>query len=190
MLESPRIRFSELRSSIHEEFHKFEDFIPQGMHTRRNEFYGATDALFDTIDMLRYAKSLHIKSGESERKLIAYGILNAMYVQQDSVGLLAKIILLGKVEISGPIRVLRNRLAGHPAFADRNGGTSSIPVQMKPGKLGFQIYGLPDNDIDRFFQADIDDLIDQNYVELLPHLENVHAGLNRHFEMYERQLAN
>ncbi|WP_298333999.1 hypothetical protein [Asticcacaulis sp.] len=176
------IKFSQLRESIHKQFQYSEDYIKGVFHTDRNAFYGATDALLDTIEMLRIAKSLHIKGNETERKLIAYGILNAVYVQQDSVKILFDLILKENLNINSRIRTLRNRLSGHPTYAKHSGETSSIPARMPPGRLEFQIYGLPTNDPDKFFQMDIDEFINENYSNLMPTMQRIESSIKNYLK--------
>lgn len=87
-------------------------------------FFGATDALLDTQFALSDI-ARGIPTGKQHAILACYGYLQALYIQQDAVALIWRAL-----EISGSpltdrrvqeVRELRNRIAGHPARAEKLG---------------------------------------------------------------------
>lgn len=117
------ISLEEIRSRIHEKSNKYFSFGHRRWDkTKRNMFYGATDALLDAGSAAEsYGPA--IKSGVGSKLLACYGFLQAIYIQQDAVITLSNALDIDwdieKNQILSTIRETRNRLTGHPAWADR-----------------------------------------------------------------------
>lgn len=112
-------RYSAIRQRLHDKAHTYFIFEKLAL-PKRNQFFGATDALLDTnIDASQYSKSI-IHAPEA-KLLLCYGFLQTLYVQQDSVQVLSKAVGLkwraNNVPELSKIRDVRNRLSGHPAEA-------------------------------------------------------------------------
>ncbi|HZT24213.1 MAG TPA: hypothetical protein VFA57_00800 [Pseudolabrys sp.] len=95
-------------------------------------FYGATDALLDA-SMAASAYDKAVKSDPAVDLLVCYGFLQALYIQQDAVWTLSRSIGLDWHPNNDPkireIRDLRNRLTGHPAFAEKSRQLSSAIIE-------------------------------------------------------------
>lgn len=87
-------------------------------------FLGATDALLDT----EFALSNVARGVPSDRQhaiLACYGYLQALYIQQDAVALIWRALGIAGNPLADTrvrrVRELRNRIAGHPARAEKLG---------------------------------------------------------------------
>src|SRR5258708_1972475 len=86
--------YSAVRSRLHDKSHNYFFFaLGRWDRARRNMFYGSTDALLDaTQAAASYSKSV---SGDTGANLLAcYGFLQALYIQQDAVGVLSRSVEL------------------------------------------------------------------------------------------------
>jgi hypothetical protein len=183
----------QLRSEVHAKFQRHENetgVFPPG----RNAFYGATDALWDTHDALL---SLERGFPQGAAKLSVYGLLQALFIQQDAVVMIDVLTRIGDPDkfpndlhegpLFGPIRVLRNRVAGHPVYAKLCDGTAAIPLVRSPYHLEAAIYGLKEgNEGERFPRFHIGELIEQNAEGLLPILAQANGLLNEPKEIFDR----
>ena len=186
-------QLADLRGQVHAKFQRHEDEV--GFSTPgRNAFYGATDALLDTHEAL-----LSLEKGlpPGKEKLAVYGLLQALFIQQDAVVMIEVLTSRGDPDkqpndlhenpIFGPIRVLRNRVAGHPVYAGRAGGTAAIPLVRDPFYLEAAIYGLAGGTHgEQFPRFHIGELINQNAVGLLPILERSNLLLDQPNEVFKR----
>ena len=104
-------------------------------------FYGATDALADTVHAASNYESA-ISSNAGSNLLVCYGFLQALYVQQDAVITLSRALGLrwhpNNHERLKQIREARNRLAGHPARA----GERENPRRLSAAIIGYDITKL------------------------------------------------
>ncbi|RYG94497.1 MAG: hypothetical protein EON58_16115 [Alphaproteobacteria bacterium] len=185
---------SELQSSIHHKWERYEQFTLRRFDTpRRNEFYGATDALWDTDHALRSVWN-GLPKQEGLAKLVAYGMLQALVSQQEAAKSLREIILprlawkVSDVTELQRIRILRVRLSGHIVLARHYGGTASTINVRDPDFISGVIYGLDSESADRFPKASIQGLILENSAGLLPLLTEVDRALNEP-EMVFRTLS-
>jgi hypothetical protein len=79
--------YSAILEGIHEKAQEYLFFERLSKH-KRNQFFGATDALFDTnINASDY--SVGFRSAPRAGILLCYGFLQVLYVQQDAVKTLA-----------------------------------------------------------------------------------------------------
>ncbi|MGC1862850.1 MAG: hypothetical protein WA733_17480 [Methylocystis sp.] len=166
-------RFAEVRGRIHAKADSY--FVFERYCTRKkNQFFGATDALFDTNisasdfrDAFRAAPNAGI--------LLCYGFLQALYVQQDALQTLSKAVGLDWKPDDDPelskIRDIRNRLC-HPAESGerkKNGRISSAIIPQhsisEPGFIGAIYYDDKfENvsvDVDRFLSLNQERLLEQ-----------------------------
>lgn len=172
-----------MRSQIHQKWHDYEFHVLNRLDTpKRGKFYGATDGLLDVDDAFHGIEA-GVRSGTPFRKLIGYGFLQALVIQQDAVAALNDVVLeeAWKPTAVGSlrrIRELRNRLSGHPVFADRSGRTTSI-IEVREHEIGGSIYGIPDAPFsERFPNERFVDLIAENALHLCPTMERVCAALD------------
>lgn len=179
-----RARLSALQSSIHERWERHETYVVKCLRTPgRNQFYGATDALWDMDDALRGVWN-GLPSQRQIAKLTAYGILQALVTQQDAVESLGELILPDQkwrphaVPTLRRIRTLRVRLSGHVAYARSSGRTASIINVDDPTMIAGTIYGLsPEAGWERFPREPIRSLISDNAAALTPKLEEIDHAL-------------
>ena len=113
--------YSAVRNRLHRKSHSYFVFaFGRWDRSRRAMFYGATDALLDTTQAAASYANV-ISSNTGSNLLACYGFLQALYIQQDAVGILSRSMgLTWKPENSSrlaEIREIRNRLTGHPALA-------------------------------------------------------------------------
>jgi len=165
--ESPdaRSKLSDLQSSIHDKWQRYEDVLSFYSTPGRNKFFGATDALWDMDDALRGVWN-GLPSPKPVAKLAAYGTLQALLIQQDAVHSLCEVVLPhmkwsphSDAELKR-IRILRHRLSGHVAYAASSGRTASIIDVDDPMMIAGTIYGLPrGQEGERFPLEPIRDLI-------------------------------
>jgi hypothetical protein len=125
--------FSTIRTRIHNKSHNYFFFeLGRWDRASRGMFYGATDALLDATQAA--ASYPNVVSSDTAVNLLAcYGFLQALYIQQDAVGILSRSVGLSwKPEDENrlkEIREIRNRLTGHPALAgDRRRMSSSAII--------------------------------------------------------------
>ncbi len=87
-------------------------------------FFGATDALLDTEFALSNVAG-GVPAAKQHAILACYGYLQALYIQQDAVALIWKALDLSGEPLADlkvrRVRELRNRIAGHPARAEKLG---------------------------------------------------------------------
>jgi hypothetical protein len=129
-------------------------------------FFGATDALLDTEFALSNV-SRGVPADKQHGILACYGYLQALYIQQDAVALIWRALNIAGEPLADPkvqqVRELRNRIAGHPARAEK----------MGPGKRpSSAIINLHDINPSSGFKAviyydDDMDVVDVSFTELL-----------------------
>jgi hypothetical protein len=91
----------------------------------------------------------------------------------------------------GDIRILRNRVAGHPAYAASSGRTAAIPLVHRPYRLGAAIYGIPDRPMaERNPEFHIGDLVRLNAAGILPILTKASELLDQPKAVFERLALN
>lgn len=191
-----RARLSALQSSIHDRWESHETNVINCLRTPgRNQFYGATDALWDMDDALRGAWN-GLPSQRQIAKLTAYGILQALVTQQDAVESLCELILPDQkwkahaVPTLKRIRTLRIRLSGHVAYARSSGRTASIINVDDPMMIAGTIYGLSaDAGWERFPREPIRTLITENASGLTPTLQEIDAALSEPEQVFGRLRA-
>ena len=119
------LAFAEVRERLHT---KAGDYfvcdLKRWNRAKWRLFFGATDALLDT----EFALSNVARGVPADRQhaiLACYGYLQALYIQQDAVALVWKALNLPGDPLADPkvqrVRELRNRIAGHPARAEKMG---------------------------------------------------------------------
>jgi hypothetical protein len=183
---------SDLQTSIHDKWERYEQHVLARYDTpRRNEFYGATDALWDTDHALRSVWN-GLPTNRALAKLVAYGLLQALVTQQEAAKSLTRIVVpelcwkVSDVPDLKRIRTLRVRLSGHIVFAERSGGTASTINVDDPEFISGAVYGLGKDSEDRFPKEPIRKLICDNAVGITPILRDVDAALDRPHELFVR----
>lgn len=92
--------------------------------TAQRLFLGATDALLDTEFALSNVAG-GIPADRQQAVLACYGYLQALYIQQDAVALIWRALGIAGDPLADTkvrrVRELRNRVAGHPARAEKLG---------------------------------------------------------------------
>ncbi len=195
-VETPALsELAKLRTEVHDKFQWHENEV--GLSTPgRNSFYGATDALQDAHEALLFLEKGFPLAGA---KLSVYGLLQALFIQQDAVVVLDALTRFGSPDkqdktlygnpLFGPIRILRHRVAGHPVYAKHVGGTASIPLVRDPYFLEAAIYCLEDgSDADRFPRFHIGSLINDNAAGLIPILSDVNGRLDSPKDVFDRMI--
>ncbi len=194
--DDPRSALSDLQSSIHDKWEQYEQHTLLRFDTpRRNEFYGATDALWDTDHALRSVWN-GLPADEGLAKLVAYGLLQALVTQQEAAKSLVSIVLpercwkVSDAPNLSRIRTLRVRLSGHVVIAKHVGGTASTINVTERDFIGGAIYGLERDSPDRFPKVPLRELILDNAMGLVPILREVDAALSFPASVFERLLSD
>jgi hypothetical protein len=175
--------FSDARERIHRKAHSyfvFERFCSR----RRNQFFGATDALFDTNISASDFRSA-FNAVPNAGIVLCYGFLQALYVQQDSVKVLSKAVGLCWEPENDPelskIRDIRNRLCGHPAEAGerkKNGLISSAIIPLHSiSETGF-IGAINYDDKFENITVDVDRILSLNQERLLEQVLKAEAAMD------------
>jgi hypothetical protein len=191
-------QISDLRTEIHTKFERCEEEFGYCREPERNAFYGSTDALQDTDEAIR---ALTAGFSAGREKLEAYGLLQSLFVQQDAALMIEAVIALGSVNLVrkkphedtefGDIRIFRNRVAGHPAYAVNSGRTAAIPLVHPPYRLGAAIYGIPDRPVaERNPEFHIGDLVRLNAAGIVPILTSASELLDQPKVVFERLARN
>lgn len=129
-------------------------------------FFGATDALLDTEFALSNVAQ-GIPADRQHAILACYGYLQALYIQQDAVALIWTALNLAGDPLADPkvrrVRELRNRIAGHPARAEKLGpgkrpSSAIINLHDISPSSGFKAVIYYDDDMD---------VVDVSFAELL-----------------------
>jgi hypothetical protein len=190
--EDVRATLSALQSSIHDKWERHEQLVLHRYDTlRRNEFYGATDALWDTDHALRSVWN-GLPTKRPLAKLVAYGLLQALVTQQEAAKSLAHIVVpelgwrVSDVPDLERIRTLRVRLSGHIVLAERSGGTASTINVDDPQFIAGAVYGLEAGSRDRFPKEPIQRLISDNAAGIIPILNEVDRALDHPGEVFAR----
>ncbi|WGM46126.1 hypothetical protein KOAAANKH_00992 [Brevundimonas sp. NIBR10] len=119
-------------------------------------FFGATDALLDTEFALSNV-ARGIPADKQHAILACYGYLQALYIQQDAVALIWRALNLAGEPLADAkvrrVRELRNRIAGHPARAEKVGSgkrpsSSIINLHDIDRSSGFKAVIYYDDDMD------------------------------------------
>lgn len=148
---------SQIRERLHRKVSEYFVFsTKQWELSKWRQFFGATDALLDT----EFALTNVVRGCTTDRKhalLFCYGYLQALYIQQDAVAVIWNALDLPGDPLADPrvqeVRELRNRVAGHPARADKMGPSkrpSSAIINVhdiEPG-VGFKAVIYYDGDMD------------------------------------------
>jgi hypothetical protein len=89
----------------------------------------------------------------------------------------------------GDIRVFRNRVAGHPAYAASSGRTAAIPLVHGQYRLGAAIYGIPDRPLTESNpEFHVGDLVRRNAAGILPMLTQASKLLDQPKVVFDRLL--
>lgn len=168
----------EMRERLHRKANNYFRYeLRRWDQSRWRLFFGATDALLDT----QFALSDVAGGLPADRKhaiLACYGYLQALYIQQDAVTLIWRAL-----DISGDaladarvkkVRELRNRIAGHPARAEKPGGgkrpsSAIINLHDIEPATGFKAVIYYDDDMD-VVDISFSDLLEENCFSLLESL--------------------
>lgn len=128
-------------------------------------FFGATDALLDTEYALSNMPN-GIPTDRQNATLACYGFLQALYIQQDATAIIWRALGISGSALSDirvqRVRELRNRIAGHPARADK----------MRGKRPSSAIINLHDINPSSGFKAviyydDETDVVDVSFTEIL-----------------------
>ena len=168
----------EVRERLHRKANNYFRYeLRRWDQSRWRLFFGAADALLDT----QFALSDVAGGLPADRKhaiLACYGYLQALYIQQDAVTLIWRAL-----DISGDaladarvknVRELRNRIAGHPARAEKLGGgkrpsSAIINLHDIEPATGFKAVIYYDDDMD-VVDISFSDLLEENCFGLLESL--------------------
>lgn len=103
-------------------------FISEGS-VEYNRAFTSIDAIEDSENAIQHALKLANSSSSNRPTLFIYGILQAIYIQQDCIAHLTKIInrdvrktskILESIPSFKAIRQIRNDIAGHPISSGKN----------------------------------------------------------------------
>jgi broad specificity phosphatase PhoE len=140
-------------------------------------FFGATDALLDT----QFALSDVAEGLPADKKhaiLACYGYLQALYIQQDAVTLIWRALDIPGDSLADAgvqkVRELRNRIAGHPARAEKLGrgkrsSSAIINLHDIDPAIGFKAIIYYDDDMD-VVDVSFSELLEENCFGLLESL--------------------
>lgn len=161
------LSLGEVRERLHRKANSYFAFDARRWDvTAQRLFFGATDALLDTeLALSNVARG--VPAHKQHAILACYGYLQALYIQQDAVALIWRALGITGDPLADPrvrrVRELRNRIAGHPARAEKLG----------PGKRSSSaIINLHDINPSSGFKAviyfdDEMDVIDVSFTQLL-----------------------
>lgn len=151
-----------------------------------NLFCVAMDTLEDTYLVLEFYENSQLSNNEGEKYLKLYGLLQAMFLQQDSIRNLYK-ILLGTFPKNNSnllgwnrIRELRNLTVGHPLEKkDKSGVKRCYISRVTISKQGFQ-YLIWDRDKQKgsFVNANLEKALSQYKKEAVKILDKIYLKLS------------
>ncbi len=143
----------------------------------------AMDTLGDTCLALMYYEASGIGKEDSEKYLKLYGLLQAIFLQQDSIRQLNRVFLGSDLHPDsdsawGKIRDVRNLTAGHPIENKHKVGTKrSFISRVTIRTEGFQILiWNSDKEQNEFKDVDLQSLYKQYKLEAVKHLESITKG--------------
>lgn len=143
----------------------------------------AMDTLGDSCLALVYYEASGIGKTDSEKYLKLYGLLQAIFLQQDSIRQLNLVFLGSDLQPDSDsswkkIRDLRNLTVGHPIERKEKAGTKRCfisRVTIRNG--GFQlIIWNSDREQNEFEDVDLQFLYEQYKLEAIKHLESITQG--------------
>jgi hypothetical protein len=155
----------------------------------------AMDTLEDSCEALEYYEDSGIGNEIGEKYIKLYGLLQAIFLQQDSI---RQLYLAFQGNYSQPdddsawtkIRNLRNLTVGHPLEKNNKTGTKRVFIsQVTIGGHGFQLIIWDKNKRrDQIEDVDLKALYEAYKSEAVKHLEKIHqaqitkwGGTSRHF---------
>jgi hypothetical protein len=160
------------------------------MQNRKGWFQlcAALDAVGDTQLAVRAYRERELKTAsEGANYLVAYGLLQTLYVQQDAVEKIAKVVGL-KLRLSEDvrrIRNIRNAAVGHPS--EFRGTQSATIVRMSLSTAGFSFYVWePEGDSQQAY-VDLDALCAEHTELIGEFLERVADHLAEEEIMHRKQ---
>lgn len=146
-----------MRERLQRKAHDYFLYDPKRWDSARSRlFFGATDALLDTEFALSNV-ARGVPADKQHAILACYGYLQALYIQQDAVVLIWKALNLSGNPLADPkvrqVRELRNRIAGHPARAEKLGpgkrpSSAIINLHDISPSVGFKAVIYYDDDMD------------------------------------------
>jgi hypothetical protein len=153
----------------------------------------------DTVDDTDAAMSAYLDNdfptSNGERYLRIYGVLQSMYVQQDSLHDLIRTVQpsteINVKDLLKDVRQARNASVGHPTRHKRGGvvSTNAI-VQMSMRKDGFELLSFPRTN-DRVFQyVEVRELIGKQREEATRILTEVIEDLRRQEEAHRAEFRD
>lgn len=140
-------------------------------------FFGATDALLDTQFALSDVAG-GLPADKKHAILACYGYLQALYIQQDAVTLIWRALDIPGDPLADArvrkVRELRNRIAGHPARAEKLGhgkrsSSAIINLHDIDPAIGFKAVIYYDDDMD-IVDISFSELLEENCFGLLESL--------------------
>jgi hypothetical protein len=183
---------SQIRSRIHEKAQKY--FFFRHMNAKdRNKFFGATDALFEVATIaedFRFA----IERAPSAALLVCYGFMQALYVEQEAVHDLAKILKTGwepknATELD-QIRDLRHRICGHPSYTpDKKRGNSSAIINRKDVKPEYFEAHIYFDDRFSTVRIDVGSFCETNARNIVQPLMDIEAKMDENEKVERGRLA-
>lgn len=149
--------FGEVRERLHRKAHDYFLYDPKRWDEAKwRLFFGATDALLDAEFALSNV-ARGVPADKQHAILACYGYLQALYIQQDAVALIWRALNIAGKPLADPkvrrVRELRNRIAGHPARAEKLGfgkraSSAIINLHDISPTTGFKAVIYYDDDMD------------------------------------------
>ena len=143
----------------------------------------AMDTLGDSCLALGYYEASGIGKEDSEKYLKLYGLLQAIFLQQDSIRQLNRVFLGSDLQSDSDsawkkIRDLRNLTVGHPIEKREKAGTKRCfisRVTIRTGGFQLLIWNS-DKEQNEFEDVDLQSLYKQYKLEAVKHLESIAQG--------------
>jgi hypothetical protein len=149
----------------------------------------ALDTVDDTEEAMSAYEENEFPSSNGERYLRIYGVLQAMFVQQDSLHDLIRVvhpsININVKDLLKDVRRARNASVGHPTSLGRGSALSTHAiVQMSMHKNGFELLSYPKT-TDRIFEPiPVLNLIEKQRNEAVRVLSEVIEDLRKQEELH------
>lgn len=153
--------------------------------------FSCLDAIGDTDAALDAYLNHDFPADVGEQYLLVYGILQVLFVQQDTAEILSR--SLGFQCSRSPelqrVRETRNNSVGHPA--DRKDGSTHFINRSSLSKSGYQLVSThKDTDKSQFTNVDVIELIAVQRKELVKHLGAVLCKIKEEEMAHRRKFRN
>jgi hypothetical protein len=159
------------------------------------QLWTAVDIIDDTESAIDVYLSSDFPTVTGEKYLRIYGVMQALFLQQDALEAIVKSIQPGKKipknDVLKEIRELRNASIGHPTDLNR-GGASSVHgiVQHSMEKDGFQLHSHPTTAEGQFMWVPVTKLIERQRAESVRILSEVIEEIRALDEQHRSQFRD